>query len=163
MHNWWATSRCESQCKIAGNPDGKLDIEAGEYDDSEVSWVDVKYDREVRLCLRCRICEEADGSTVGLIAKPFCYSGKLLVSLKEHGRLVYTEISHVQSLSHPGPWLADTREPGKVYENEKTSKLKGLGTKSEGKLSKNGITTIKALHGITAEKIKEICAAAREV
>jgi hypothetical protein len=174
---WW--DETHRKCIIGGqragathyvrfprNPEGKLDFNAGKYDDSEVSWVNVKYEKEVRLCLGCGIREEGDGdgsTTVGVTAKPFCYSGKLLVSLKEDQRLVSAEIARVKSLSHPGPWLADTRDVGKVYENEKPSKLKGVGAKSEEKLALNGISTIKVLRDITAEKIQEISSAAKEV
>jgi hypothetical protein len=69
----------------------------------------------------------------------------------------------VKSLSNPGPWLADTQEDGQVFEHDKTSKLKGIGTKSEEKLSKHGIMTVKALCDISPEKSKEISDAAREV
>jgi predicted flap endonuclease-1-like 5' DNA nuclease len=107
--------------------------------------------------------KEADGTTVGVCAKPFCYSGKLLVSLKDDRKNVVVKIAQVKSLSHPGPWLADTREDGQVFEHDKTSKLKGIGAKSEEKLSKHGITTVKALRDISPEKSKEISDAAREV
>jgi hypothetical protein len=84
---WW--DETHRKCVISGQragathyirfprtTEGKLDLEAGEYDSSEVSWVNVKYEKEVRLCLGCGIREEADGTTVGVCAKPFCYSGK---------------------------------------------------------------------------------------
>ena len=195
---WW--DETHRKCIIGGQragathyvrfprtPDGKLDLEAGKYDDTEVAWVNVKYEKEVRLCLGCGIKEEADGTTVGVCAKPFCYSGKLLVLLKDGGttfevyvnlfcyvgkllvslkddrRNVAAEIARVKSLSHPGPWLAETREDGKVYEQDKTSRLKGVGAKSEEKLTMNGITTIAALRDMTPEKSKEISDAAREV
>jgi hypothetical protein len=84
--------------------------------------VNVKYEKEIRLCLGCGICKEEDGGTIGVTAKPFCYSGKLLVSLKEDKRLIIcAEITRVQSLSHPGPWLSDTQEAGNLYESERTS------------------------------------------
>jgi hypothetical protein len=172
---WW--DETHRKCIIGGQragathyvrfprtPEGKLDLEAGKYDDSEVAWVNVKYEKEVRLCLGCGIYEKADGTTVGVCAKPFCYSGKLLVSLKDDRRNVVAEIARVKALSHAGPWLADTRAEGKVYEQEKTSKLKGIGAKAEEKLSKNGIATIQALRDMSLEKSKEISyAAAREV
>jgi hypothetical protein len=142
---------------------GNLDLEAGEYDSSEVSWVNVKYEKEVGLCLGCGIWEEADGTTVGVCAKPFCYSGKLLVSLKDNRRNVASKIGRVNGLSHPGPWLVDPREDGKVFENDKPSIFKGIGAKSEEKLSKNGITTIKALLDISPEASKAISDAAREL
>jgi transposase-like protein len=41
--------------------------------------------------------------------------------------------------------------------------LEGIGAKSEEKLAKHGITTIKAICDLTPEKIKEISDAAREV
>jgi predicted flap endonuclease-1-like 5' DNA nuclease len=41
--------------------------------------------------------------------------------------------------------------------------LKGIGAKSEEKLAKHGITTIKAICDLTPEKIKEISDAAIEV
>jgi hypothetical protein len=163
---WW--DETHRKCIIGGQragathyvrfprtPEGKLDLEGGKYDESEVAWVNVKYEKEVRLCLGCRIYEKADGTTVGVCAKPFCYSGELLVSLKDDRRNVVVEIARVKSLSHPGPWLA--------FELNKTSKLKGIGAKSEEKLAKHGITTIKAICDLTPEMIKEISDAAREV
>jgi hypothetical protein len=169
---WW--DEMHRKCVIGGQragathyirflrtTEGKLDLEAGEYDSSEVSWVNVRYEKEVRLCLGCRIREEADRTTVGVCAKPFCYSGKLLVSLKDDRRNVASEIGRVKGLSHPGLWLADPRVDGTVFENDKTSKLEGIGAKSEEKLSKNGITTIKALRDISPEKSKGISDAAR--
>jgi hypothetical protein len=153
---WW--DETHRKCIIGGQragvthyvrfprtPEGKLDLEGGKCDESEVAWVNVKYEKEVRLCLGCGIYEKEDGTTVGVCAKPFCYSGKLLVSLKDDRRNVVVEIARVKSLSHPGPWLADTRDGGKVFELNKTSKLKGIGAKSEEKLAKHGITTIKAI------------------
>jgi hypothetical protein len=84
-----------------------------------------------------------------------CYSGKLLVSLKDDRRNIATEIARVKSLSHPSPWLADMQEDGKVFEHDKTSKLKGIGAKSEEKLSKNRITTLK--RGKKSPMLQEKC------
>jgi hypothetical protein len=47
-------------------PEGKLDLEAGKDNDSKLAWVNVKYEKWVRLCLGCGIYEEADGTTVGV-------------------------------------------------------------------------------------------------
>jgi hypothetical protein len=94
MHNWWASSRFDSKCKISAYPTRrKLDLEASKYDDSEVAWVNMKYEKAVRLCLGCGIYEEAGGTTVGVCAKPFCYSGKLLISLKDGWRNVVAKIA----------------------------------------------------------------------
>jgi hypothetical protein len=135
---WW--DETHRKCAIGGQragaihyisfprtTEGKLELEAGEYDSPEVSWVNVKYEKEVRPCLGCGIQEEADGTTVGMCAKQFCYSGQLLVSLKDERRNVASEIGQVKGLSHPGPWLAGPQVDGKVFENDKTSKLKGIG------------------------------------
>jgi hypothetical protein len=116
---WW--DEAHRKCIIGGQhagathylrfprtPEGKLNLESGKYDESEVAWVNVKYEKEVRLCLGCGIYEKADGTTVGVCAKPFCYSGKLLVSLKDARRNVAVKIARVKYLSHPGLWLADT-------------------------------------------------------
>jgi hypothetical protein len=134
---WW--DETHRKCIIGGQqagathyvsfsrtPEGKLDLEAGEYDDSEVAWVNVKYEKDFQLCLGCGIYEEADGTTVGVRAKPFCYSGKLLVSLKDELRNVAVEIARVKSLSHPGHWLADTPEDGIVLSKTKLRNLNAL-------------------------------------
>jgi predicted RNA-binding protein YlxR (DUF448 family) len=57
---WW--DETHRKCIIGGQragathyvrfprtPEGKLDLEAGKYDDSEVAWVKVKYEKEVWL------------------------------------------------------------------------------------------------------------------
>jgi hypothetical protein len=69
----------------------------------------------------------------------------------------------VKGLPHSGPWLVDPREDGKVFENDKPSKLKGIGAKSKKRLSKNGITTIKVLRDFSPKKSKAISDAVREV
>jgi predicted flap endonuclease-1-like 5' DNA nuclease len=50
-----------------------------------------------------------------------------------------------------------------VIQHDKSSKLKGIGAKSEELLFKHGITTIKALCVISPEKSKEMSDAARKV
>ncbi len=101
---WW--DETHRKCIIGGQragathyvrfprtPEGKLNLKSGKYDESEVAWVNVKYEKEVRLCLGCGIYEKADGTTVGVCAKPFCYSGKLLISLKDGWRNVVAKIA----------------------------------------------------------------------
>jgi hypothetical protein len=54
---------------------GRLDLDEGTYDETEVTYLSVKYEKEVRLCLGCAITEDMDWKEKGLTAVPFDNSG----------------------------------------------------------------------------------------
>jgi hypothetical protein len=58
---------------------GKLDLLNGTYDETKVETLQVKYKKEVRMCLGVAVVERIDGTLEGVNAKPFDYSGKVVL------------------------------------------------------------------------------------
>jgi hypothetical protein len=65
---------------------GKLDLEAGKYDDSWCAWVNV-YEKEVRLCLGCGIYEKLM-ELCRSVCKAILLFREITVSLKDDRRNV---------------------------------------------------------------------------
>jgi hypothetical protein len=92
---------------------GRLDLEEGTYDETESTYLSVKYEKEVRLCLGCAVTKDTDWSKKGRTAVPFDYSGKIILSILDYDKHKKTEIERVQTgLKDGGAWVVNTLVPG---------------------------------------------------
>jgi hypothetical protein len=57
--------------------------------------LNVKYEKEVRLCLGCALVSDTQRGEEGRRAVPFDYSGKVILSLKDWNARVATEIARI--------------------------------------------------------------------
>jgi hypothetical protein len=99
-----------------------------------------------------------NGVIEGRRAKPFVYSGKLLLSIKDYDIRRNLEIERVRSLSgnNIGFWIESMKLPGEYYEDDNINTLKKLSDKTASRILKYEISTIKQLKNITDDKIKFI-------
>ena len=89
---WW--DETHKKCTIGGlghkskdrkytvfprDENNKLDLENGAYDETQVLTLQVKYEKEIRMCLGVAVVEKTDGIKEGVKLKPFNYSGKTLL------------------------------------------------------------------------------------
>ena len=99
---WW--DETHQKCTIGGIGAGsvnsflkfprdankKLDLENGTYSLEERAELKVKYEAEQRLCLGCAavvspvLVDSVDRELVGKTAEPYCYSGKIILSIKDY-------------------------------------------------------------------------------
>jgi hypothetical protein len=79
------------------------------YDETEITYLSVKYEKEVRLCLGCAVTKDTDGSKKGRSAVPFDYSGKIVLSILEYGRCKKTEIECADWIERLGGPYVGTR------------------------------------------------------
>jgi hypothetical protein len=71
QEGWW--DETHKKCQIGGlgnathavqfpcDANGRLNLDEGTYDETEVMYLSVKYEKEVRLCLGCAITEDVNG------------------------------------------------------------------------------------------------------
>ena len=104
--------------------EGKLDLQLGTYRPKN-TYLQVKYPEEVRLCLGVAQIEVGN-NIVGIKARSFDYSGRVLVSINDYARLIKQEIQRVRGLKGKGaPWYENKRNKDDIWESEPVSKLKG--------------------------------------
>jgi hypothetical protein len=163
---WWDESH--QVCKLAtdgtGNktqvrfhrdPSGKLDPK-GKLKDPHKE-LRVKYEKEVRLGLGCAAtkCRTTD-LVEGKRCKAFCYSGKVVLSIKDYDDKQKTEIKRVRSLKGNNFWVVDRREKGEFFLDDKVSIIPGIGAKIEEGLQAQEIFTVNALASLSDDSINEL-------
>jgi hypothetical protein len=84
---WWDERL--KKCQIGGlgnathavqfpcDKNGRLSLDDETYDETEATYLSVKYEKEVRLCLGCAIMEDVNGKEKGKTAVPFDYPGNI--------------------------------------------------------------------------------------
>jgi hypothetical protein len=154
---WW--DETHTKCAIEGignglshfhvkfprDDDGKVDLKDGRYSDEEKSTLKVKYEKEVRLYLGCAVVHNEDGSKVGKRAHPFCYLGRIIITLKDLALKRKQEISRVKAFTSVGArfWVNDQRQNGDFFhDDEPDLHLKGCAKATMRKLGKHDITTV---------------------
>jgi hypothetical protein len=168
---WW--DETHTKCVIGGignglshfhvkfprDEDGKVDLKNSSYSDEEKSTLKVKYEKEVRLCLGCAVVHNEDGSKVGKRAHPFCYLGRIIITLKDLALKRKQEISRVKAFTSVGAgfWVNDPRQTGDFFhDDEPDLHLKGCAKATMRKLGKHGITTVGHIRDMTDENIQNI-------
>jgi hypothetical protein len=145
------------QLQFKRDENGKLDPINGKASGAQKSIVNVKYEQEVRLCLGCATVstttteeseasatEESTTSTedttatarigkrsarIGKRCAPFVYSGKVIVSIRDHKEKQKGEMRRVQSLQggKQGGWIVEMRDKGVLYHDDSVARLTKLG------------------------------------
>jgi hypothetical protein len=168
---WW--DECHKKCtigelgvqaehhiKFRRDENGKLDLENGRYDDSEVHHVNVKYEQEVRQCFGCATTtittEKGEEKQKGKRARSFDYSGKTIISIKAEKQNIRNEIERVRNLPIGRKWVYDPREKGSIFEEEQTCAIPNVGAALKKRLESFGMTTVKSIKKLTDDKILEI-------
>jgi hypothetical protein len=78
--------------------------------------LNVKYEKEARLCLRCALVSDTGKREEGRQAVPFDYSSNVILSLKDWMAQAATEIARVKSLPQGGvDWVLEGGPTGALY------------------------------------------------
>jgi hypothetical protein len=135
---WW--DETHRRCKIGGiagvndcyptfprNKEGYYDPN-GEYSTTIITQLKVKYQKEARFCLGVAAIKQ-DGNDnnnlVGRRLKPFVYSNKVILSIKDWKKKELQEISRVKNLSKSSYWCSYNRLENCLYLDDKIEKNKG--------------------------------------
>jgi predicted flap endonuclease-1-like 5' DNA nuclease len=168
---WWDESH--QTCKLAtdGNAkktqvrfkrdkNGKLDP-AGELKDPHKE-LRVKYEKEVRLGLGCAAtkCRSTD-KIEGKRCKAYCYSGKVVVTIKDYNERIQDEIKRVKGLKGNNFWVVSRRKKGEFFLDDDVEIISGIGKKTAQLLRAEGIASVQALAGLSDDAI-QLLAAKRE-
>jgi hypothetical protein len=165
---WWDESH--QVCKLAtdGNgkknqvrfhrdPTGKLDPNGSLKDPHKE--LRVKYEKEVRLGLGCAATKCRSTNRVeGKRCKAFCYSGKVVLSIKDYRDKKNEEIKRVKLLKGNNYWVVDRRKKGEFFLDDFVSVIPGIGKKIEERLKEEGIFTVGTLGALSDNAIDALCA-----
>jgi hypothetical protein len=138
---WW--DETHKKCRIGGqagsakktqvtfprNERGELDI-VGTIEPSSACKLNVKFENEICLLLGCAMPKNEDGEVVGLMLKPFSYSGKTVVTNKGYRVRKYMEIAHVKTLPKGGPFWITSNRKNTLYREESITKVFGIAAKT---------------------------------
>ena len=102
----------------------------------------MKYPEETRLCLGVAMTAEG----VGRRARPFDNTGKVILTVKDYGVKIDSEIKRVKSLPGSGaPWVTGKRIPNELYLEDPVTFVHGIADKTAEKLAAAGISTVNNL------------------
>jgi predicted GIY-YIG superfamily endonuclease len=117
----------------------------------------VKYEKEVRLGLGCAATKSRDGDLIeGKRCKAYCYSGKVVLSIKDYKEKISNELLRVRGLKKNAYWVIDRRQKGEFYNDDLVSVLPGIAEKTEKRLNTQGIHTVSDLKSLTDASIEAI-------
>ena len=106
---------------------GVLDLINGTYTEERENTLNTKHPDEVRRC-----CDNAsislgyNNKEIGVRCKPFNYSGKTIISIKDNEELILKECLRVNKLKDCEEWKEPKDKNLKVYCNDPIIKLKGV-------------------------------------
>ena len=104
--------------KFPRDANGKLDLKNGSYTTTERTELNVKYEKEVRLCCGSGIRMEGT-QYKGYCLKPFVYSGITLLSIPDYNRKIQQELKHVKNLKYQSTfWCVSRWTSGMYYKND---------------------------------------------
>jgi hypothetical protein len=163
---WWDESHQVCKLVTDGNgkktqvcfrrdPAGKLDP-SGTLKDPHKE-LRVKYEKEVRLGLGCAAmkCRSTD-LIEGKRCKVFCYSGKVVLSIKDYMDKQKVELKRFKALKGNNFWVVDRRQKGDFYLDDKVSIIPGIGLKIQERLEGQGIFTVRVLSALSIDAIKSL-------
>jgi hypothetical protein len=131
-----------------------VDLDEGTYNETEVTYLSVKYEKEVRLCLGCAITEDINGKDQGLTAVPFDYSGNIILSIPDYEKQKRTEIEQVRTgLKDGGAWVVHASVQGSIYSVDPISALDHIG----------GVTVTNLKEGFSIETVGHLKACLRDI
>jgi hypothetical protein len=127
----------------------------------------VKYVNEARLCLGVATIPaiptddnttsnelETTKSKVGVRLKPFVYSGKVILSIKDWNKKVAHEIHRVKNLERNPFWVVSNRPSHSLYLNDNVKHIKDIGKSTMEKLKLADINTVEELMKLDDDGIK---------
>jgi hypothetical protein len=152
---WWDESH--QVCKLATDGNGKKSHIRFRRDTLKDLHKElrVKYEKEVRLGLGCAAtkCRSTD-LIEGKRCKAFCYSGKVVLSIKDYMDKEKMELKRIKTLKGNNFWVVDRRQKGEFYLDDKVSIIPGIGLKTQERLEAHGISTVQALSALSDDSIK---------
>jgi hypothetical protein len=151
--------------KFPRNENGELDIN-GTYSSTIVTQLKVKYAKEARLCLGVAgipkdglksngIVHNNEPKLQGCRLKPFIYSNKVILTIKEWKKKEEAEIKRIKSLNMNSYWLSSNRSSNQLYLDDKIDLMKGVGPSTFEKLKLAKIYVVWELLGLDDISIKE--------
>jgi predicted flap endonuclease-1-like 5' DNA nuclease len=165
---WW--DETHQVCKLATNgtakknqvrflrdPTGKLDPKGTLKDPHKE--LRVKYEKEVRLGLGCAAtkCRSTD-KIEGKRCKAYCYSGKVVLTIKDYDERQDEEIKRVKNLKGNNFWVVSRRRKGEFFLDDDVAVIAGIGKKIAERLRAEGLKTVEALAGLSDEAIRVLAA-----
>ena len=134
--------------------DGKLDVQKGKHDCDDKQRtkriVNVKYEKEVRLCLGViKLKDEENNESVGTRLPAYSYTSKTVITFNDRDKYRKIQINLVRASGGIDKWVDDQRAAGgTVYQNDPIVKLKGIGDTHNGRLTALGITLVGQLRDL---------------
>jgi hypothetical protein len=101
---------------------------------------------------KCRSTDEVEGKR----CKAFCYSGKVVLSIKDYKDKQKAELKRVKLLKGNNFWVIDHRQKGEFYLDDKVTIIPGIGLKIQERLEAQGIFTVCALSALSNNAIKSL-------
>jgi hypothetical protein len=122
----------------------------------DISFLKVKYDKEVRLLLGCAVVETKEGLVEGRVGpNALSYSGQTVLSISDYRKRQNTAIAAPKSLKGTGgQWVINNRPHGSVYEMDPVDSLDLVGKLTKKKLAKLGLVAVKDISNLSREKIE---------
>jgi hypothetical protein len=121
------------------------------------SWLKVKYGKAMWMCLGGAVHLGDNGELKGVVAKPFEYSDKIILSIPDYKKLMDTEKALVNILKQEGSdWFNDNWAPRAIYKEGPPKFLKILGKVTEEKLMALGIKSVGNIALLSDERINKI-------
>ena len=119
--------------------------------------LDVKYAKEVRLCLGVIKVENENGEIVGIRLPPFSYTGKWLISIDERADMWTASIYKAKTKEKAKDWKVSCRVVKRVYLDDDIKQLPNIGNVWKGKLNAIGIFKVCTLKALDNKQIHEYC------
>ena len=138
---------------------GRLDVAKGKHesDDEQKRIVNVKYEKEVRLCLGViKLYDEDSKEDVGHRLPAYSYTSKNVITFNDRDKYRKIEMQHICQSGSKIAWVKDMRVEGALYQNDKIRQVKGVGKFYNERLTALGITEVWQLKGLDEEEMKSL-------
>jgi hypothetical protein len=129
--------RYRRNCDVQPDPEGDLRLRSTQ--------MKCKYTAESRFGFDCAIIM-ANGNEIGVICKPFDYSGMQIVTIADYKQHQLDEMERVKKLpSLSAPWVVGKRRAHGLFMLDSVAEIKGVGPTAAKKLIAAGIGTVAEL------------------
>jgi hypothetical protein len=133
---------------------GKLDPQ-GKLKDAHKE-LRVKYKKEVRLGLGCAATKHCSTDIIkGKHCKAFCYSGKVVLSIKDYKEKQKAElVLQVKKQKGNNYWVVARCKKGEFFLDDNITIIPGIGKKTKEMLQAEGVYTVQTLAGLSGNAIQ---------
>lgn len=159
------SSNKQTTYKFKRDENGKLDPN-GKFSDEECSIMRTKFSDEIRLSIGVGVVTPINPDTrmpmeqEGRRCKPFVYTGKSILSIKEYKKRVNNEINRVRGLKsgESSGWVVRYKhnKGDPLYDDDPVSYMVGCGKLTTEMLKKHGIEAVRDFIGISEDTMKKI-------